>query len=390
MNLPLLVWRNLWKKPLASLLSIILFALGTTIILSISTAQESLKNQVKKSAHGVDMVLGAKGSPLQLVLSTLFHIDFPTGNISLESAQKVFRNPLVKEFLHISIGDNFQGYRIIGIGNGFSKWFSAEMEEGKLWEGDFEAVIGSNVAEKNSLKIGDQFQSSHGFAGEGMKHDQESFKVVGILSRSNSVNDRLIFCSLKTIWHVHGLEKESDPQITASLIKFRNPGGIVGFPRALRNYPNLMVASPAFELNRLFLVFEPLIDFLNVLAWIIIGISMLSILFALYNTLQERIYEISLIRVMGASRVMVFLSLLLEGLYLAIVGFIVGDLLARGISLVLVSWLLPGFSGMLTSFSISVFEISLFLLVMVMGILSALVPAFIGARKDISRVLFSE
>lgn len=390
MNLALFVWRNLWKKPLASLLSIILFALGTTIILTISSAQDSLKNQIRKSAQGVDMVLGAKGSPLQLVLSTLFHTDFPTGNVSLNSVERVLKNPLVKKNLPISIGDSYKGFRIIGTEKDFLNWFSSNLDRGQLWDKEFQAVIGYEVARKNKLKIGDRFSSSHGFAEEGMIHEEQLFEVIGILSESNSVNDRLIFCSTQTIWHVHGTENGDEAQITACFIKFRNPGGLVSFPRALRNFPNLMVASPAFELNRLFLVFKPLIGFLNILAWIIIGISGLSIMFSLYNTLQERIYEISLIRVMGASRTKVFLSLLLEGLYLAVVGFVFGDLLTRAIGQILLPLLIPGFASNLNILTISEFEITLFLLVMLLGILAAIIPAFLGARKDISRILFSE
>ena len=390
MNLLILVWKNIWKKPLASLLSIILFALGTTIILSISNAQESLKGSVKESVKGVDMILGANGSPLQLVLSSLFHIDFPTGNIPLEKTEKLLRNPLVKETLNISVGDNFEGFRIVGTEPEFITWQEATLESGGLWENSFEAVIGNRVAKDKGLKLGSEFHSSHGFSDEGMGHDHQHFKVVGILAPSGSLTDRLIFCSTQTVWQVHGKERANDSEITASLIRFRNPGGLVAFPRIIRKEPEFTVASPAFELNRLFLVFEPLMGFLKFLSWVIIGISALSIMFSLFNTLSERVYEISLMRVMGASRLKVFLSLILEGLYLSVLGFLIGDLFSRFISQVMVNWILPGFSSSQDLFYFSSFEISLFVLVMFMGIISALIPAVIGVRKEISSILFSE
>ncbi len=390
MNLFYLVWKNVWKKPLASLLSILLFSLGTTIILSISSAQESLKTQVKESVQGVDMILGANGSPLQLVLSSLFHIDFPTGNIPLEKTEKLLKNPLIKEYLHISIGDNYQGYRIVGTEPEFLDWFKAEIEFGKPWNMSFGAVIGAEVAQNMNLELGGQFHSSHGFSGEGMGHDDHPFNVVGILKETGGVADRLIFCSTETVWNVHGKQRDADSEITASLIRFRNPGGLVAFPRIVRKIPEFTVASPAFEINRLFLVFEPLIGFLKVLAWVIIIISSLSIMFALFNALSERVYEISLMRVMGASRRKVFLSLILEGLYLAFFGFVAGFLFSKVISQNLLAWVLPGFASSGSWFEISSFEISLFVLVLLMGVVAALIPAIIGARKEISRILFSE
>ncbi len=390
MNLFLLVWRNLWKKPLSSFLTLLLFALGTAIILSISNAQESLKNRVKESVQGVDMVLGANGSPLQLVLSSLFHIDFPTGNIPLEETKKILRDPLIKEYLFLSIGDNFKGYRIIGTEGSFCGWFDCGTIEGRMWENDLEVVIGAEIAKLENLRIGDEIHSSHGFSEEGMTHDHSHFEIVGILEKSGGPEDKLLFCSTETIWEVHGDENPTDPEITSCLIRFRNPGGLIAFPRKIRNNPRYAVASPAFELNRLFLVFAPLISFLEILAWVIMLISGLSIMFALFNTLSDRIYEISLMRVMGASRVTVFVSLCLEGVYLSVAGFVVGDIFSRVLNQGLVSWLLPGFSSQGNIFSFTSFEMSLFVFVILMGILASVIPALIGARKDISRVLFSE
>ncbi len=389
MNFWYFVWKNSWKKPLASILTLALFALGTTLILSVSSAKMQMEEQVKKNLAGVDMIVGAKGSPLQLVLSSLFHIDFPTGNIKLSILEKVIKNPLVKDHLPLSMGDNYQGFRIIGTEENFLNWFSLNLKEGKSWDSEFEAVVGSTVARDLGLKIGDEFHSAHGFESEGMDHDHEHIHVVGILEESGTANDVLIFVSTSTVWGVHGLGKDEESEVTAALIRFRNPGGVVSFPRTLKRFPEIMAVSPSFEVNRLFLVFKPLGDFLKILAWVIMGISSLSIVFSLWNTMKERNYEIALVRVLGGSRQKVFVSMILEGLLLSVQGFLIGLILSWFTSQLIFQLALPGFQREGAWYSFSEVELFLFFWVLFLGLASAAIPAFVGSRQNISKVLFS-
>lgn len=212
MNLLFLSWKNLTFKPLASLLSLVLFALGIGLISLLMLLQQQLQDKFEKNLAGIDLVIGAKGSPLQLMLSSMYHIDAPTGNINLKAAKPFLRpdHPVVGQAIPLSLGDNYLGYRIVGTTPEIMDCYQAELAEGRTWARDFEVNLGAKVAADLQLKIGDHFKSSHGFTTEpGMDHEHDqSFEVVGILQGGGTVLDQLILTTNQSYWltHNHGPE----------------------------------------------------------------------------------------------------------------------------------------------------------------------------------------
>ncbi|MBD0405212.1 ABC transporter permease [Flammeovirga sp. EKP202] len=205
MNIFKFAWKNLWHKPLSTSLNLTLFAFGVSIISTLFLAQNYFQKTLEKNKAGIGMVIGAKGSPLQLILCAIYQVDNPTGNILLKDAMRLKKHPLIDKAIPQSLGDNYKGYRIVGTTHEYTALYEAEIQEGKMWNENkaFEVTVGANVARKLGLKIGDEFHSSHGMDEGGHSHEEELFIVVGTLKTTGTVIDNLIMTSLKSIWDVH-------------------------------------------------------------------------------------------------------------------------------------------------------------------------------------------
>ena len=134
MNISKLSILNITHRPLSSALSLILLTLGVSIIALLLQINHHVREQMENNVKGVDMVVGAKGSPLQLILSAIYHIDAPTGNIPLDEVEKLRKNRLVKSCIPLSYGDNFKGHRIVGTDYQYPKLYNASLEQGRLWQ----------------------------------------------------------------------------------------------------------------------------------------------------------------------------------------------------------------------------------------------------------------
>lgn len=210
MNTLALVWKNIIREWGSTILSVLLTAFGVAILLVIYISGDSFEKQLTNNSKNIDLVVGAKGSPMQLILSSLFHVDNPTGNISLAEANEVANNPLIQLAVPISLGDNYKGHRIIGTDSSYLELYELSIKDGNIWNKSFEVVLGSEVARKNNLKIGDQIHSAHGLSEDAHVHDDHPFRIVGILSPSNSVVDNLILTNLASVWEVHGIDHHDE------------------------------------------------------------------------------------------------------------------------------------------------------------------------------------
>ncbi|UFH55000.1 ABC transporter permease [Spirosoma sp. KNUC1025] len=403
MNLFRISWSNLRDKPLSSFLSGLLMTFGITIISLLLLLNKQLDEQFRKNIKGIDMVLGAKGSPLQLILSSIYQIDSPTGNIPLEEAERLTRNPMIKTAIPLAMGDNYQSFRIVGTNKKYLDHFGATVAEGKLFQQNLETVIGPRVAAATGLKVGDTFASSHGLDEAGEAHADSKYKVVGILNPTNTVTDQLILTPISSVWAVHehaehheGGEaheeeghEESPREITSMLIKFRNPLGMM-LARGINNNSKLQAALPNIEVNRLFSLLGVGVETLRGLAIVIMLISGVSVFVSLYNSLKERRYEMALMLSMGATRAQLFGMLLLEGLVLALIGFILGILLSRVGLWLFSSSVSSEYHYNLAAFGILPEEWALLGVAILIGLLAAALPAIGVYRMNISRTLAEE
>ncbi len=402
MNLFRISWSNLKDKPLSSFLSGLLMTFGITIISLLLLLNKQLDDQFRKNIKGIDMVLGAKGSPLQLILSSIYQIDSPTGNIPLEEAEKLTRNPMIKTAIPLSMGDNYRSFRIVGTNKKYLDHFGATVAQGRLFQQDLDVVIGPRVAQVAGMKLGDTFSGSHGLDAEGEVHADTKYKVVGVLNATNTVTDQLILTPVSSIWSIHehheeghhegeaheeGEEHEEAPrEITSMLIKFRNPLGMM-LARGINNNSKLQAALPNIEINRLFSLLGVGVETLRGLAIVIMLISGISVFVSLYNSLKERRYEMALMLSMGATRAQLFGMLLLEGLVLALLGFVLGIMLSRVGLWLFSSSVSSEYHYNLAAFGILPEEWGLLGVAVLIGLLAAALPAIGVYRMNISRTL---
>lgn len=374
--------------------------LGIAMISLLMLLGKQLQDKFAKNISGIDLVVGAKGSPLQLILSSVYQIDNPTGNVYLDDVAAIAQNPLVKEMIPLSMGDNYQGFRIVGTNKKYFEHFKAKIASGKMFKGNLEVVLGASTAQNANLKVGDTFASSHGLDSEGEKHAENNYKVVGVLEYNNSVVDNLILTSLNSVWNIHEHKDEHHEEevadstikreITSAIIKFRSPMGMMTMPRNINQNSKLQAAVPAIEVNRLFELLGIGIEGLQFLAAVIMLISGISVFVSLYNSLKERKYEMALMLSMGASRTRLFLMLLLEGIILSLLGFIAGIALSR-IGIYLISNALSKkFHFDVSQFSLQTGEIYLFVGALLVGILAAAIPSIGIYRINISKTLATE
>jgi len=197
-------------------LSIILFGLGIGLINFLILFNTQLKNKFDSNLADIDLVIGAKGSPMQMILSSMYHVDAPTGNIKVDEVKAFLnpRHPLIKAAVPLSLGDNYKSFRIVGTTDSLMSFYGATLQQGVKFNHDLEAVIGRAVADDTGLRLGDRFKSSHGFNDdEDLAHDHAAFKVVGILNGTGSVIDQLILTNSSTVWNVHD---HSDEESTSA------------------------------------------------------------------------------------------------------------------------------------------------------------------------------
>ena len=415
--------KNILSKPLSSFISLALLTLGIGIISLLLQLNSLIKDQMDNNLRGIDMVVGAKGSPLQLILSSVYHVDSPTGNISYKEADKISKNRMVGSSIKLLYGDNHKGYRIVGTEKKFIDLYKGVFKEGKEWEKPFEVIVGSKVHKNLNIKIGDKLVSSHGLRETGESHEDQSFEVVGLLEPSNSVIDQLIITSPESVWDIHdthnhndtndNFENENkhdhehenkhdhehedehehehdeydDKEITAMLIKFSSPMNIIQFPRQINETTNLQAAVPSYEISRLFKLFGFGIDTISYLAYLIIIVSGFSLFINLFNAMNERKYEMALIRTIGATRFQLSSMIILESLILTLLGFGLGLLFSRFGVMFVSSLMEESINYNLSSIKILSEELWLLVLSVILGVLSSLIPAIQVYKMNISKIL---
>lgn len=411
MNLFKLSWKYLIFNPLSTGLNVLLLAMGLAIITVLLLIQDQIQRKMTQDAAGIDLVVGAKGSPLQLILSSVYHIDFPTGNIALDEANKLTRNRLVKSIIPLALGDNFEGFRIVGTNHDYLKLYESELASGDLWQFPFEVVLGAEVAGKTGLKVGDQFEGSHGISVGSHAHEEHAFRVVGVLKSNGSVQDRLVLTSIETIWYTHdeadtvdsdhhasdlrnekitvsGFPKTELPrELTSLLIRFRNPMAVIQLPRQINSGTSMQAASPSFEMLRLFELLGVGVSLLQGLAIVLIGISGLGIFIALYNSLKERKYDLAILRTMGASRIQLVVLIFLEGIMLTFMGAVLGVLFGHLFLWVLISQNDQGVVANLEAWIFLKEELWIVLYALGVGFTASLIPAWSAYQTSIAKQL---
>lgn len=410
-----LAFAYLRDRSLTTALNVLLLGLAVATLVILLLFSSQLGSRLDKDAQGIDLVVGAKGSPLQLILSSIYQIDTPTGNIPLSSIDMLRKQPTVAKVIPLALGDNFRGFRIVGTEQSFLDLRGATIAQGRMFLDHAEAVIGSEVSKKLGMKVGQKFVGSHGLGdGDGdASHDQHPFVAVGIMTQTGTVADRLILVSVESVWDVHGIEHDEQkkghekghheeaghedegqaddnvlkPEVTALLVKYKSTYGALTIPMMVNRQTEMQAAVPAVETARLLSLLGVGIDGARLFAWLLAITGGLSIFVALLNAASAREGDLALLRVMGAKRSAVFGTILIEGLLTAAAGTALGLLLGHGALAVAVnSFARLGDIG-IDPFAVHPGEFIIIAAVLYIGLLAALIPAWRVFRTDLAATL---
>jgi putative ABC transport system permease protein len=413
MNLFRLALAYARRRPLSTLLVVVLLAIGVaTVALTLLLSRE-LEDRLTRDAAGIDLVVGAKGSPLQLVLAGVYHVDVPPGNIPLTSIAALRANPLIEQVIPLALGDSFRGFRIVGTEPAFIEHYGGVLRAGELWKKPLEAVLGSTVAAVSGLNVGSTFTGSHGLAEGGGEHTDAPYRVTGVLAPTGTVLDRLVLTSIASVWAVHEAhhadaghdyeakgkeakgqepaeehaELEPGREVTLALVRYKSPLAAASLPRAINKETELVAASPAYETARLLTVFGVGIDLIRAFALVLMAASGFMLFVALAQALEDRRYDLAILRTLGASRRQVALVLLAESLMLAAVGALLGIALAHLAALGIGQWLPEAAPLAAAAGRWLPEEWGVVALAITAGIIAAMWPAWRAWRLDVAATL---
>lgn len=422
-----IAWKNILHKPLSTALSVSLLMFSVGIITLLLLMQHQLEHKFQNDLRNIDLVVGAKGSPLQLVLSAVYHLDAPTGNVKMAEAKTIMQNPMVEQAVPLAYGDSYRSYRILGTTEDYLKKYDAQLLEGRVFQQSMEAVLGANVAKASGMNVGGTFVGTHGEATGGHEHEEHPYTVVGILETTNSVLDNLVLTNVESVWEVHekhhheeGESLAEDPhatrldfdhghpehdhahghgnghpkevittdsmELTAVLLKYKNRMAMLNMPRIINEQTNMMAVLPALEINRLFYMIGIGATTLKLIAGGIMLMSGFSVFFVLYSRLRERRYELALLRSVGYRPGQLFLLLLTEGLLLSGLGYLLGVALSR-LGLWLVNRQAAGDFHIKFIGNFIPAEGWLLLLTLAVGAVAALLPAWKAMQVNVSTSL---
>ena len=387
MNLASLSASYLRARPLNTALSALLLALGVGTIVLLLLVVGQAEERMQRDARGIDLVVGAKGSPMQLMLAGIYHLDAPTGNIPLSAYASLSKNRFVKKAMPLALGDSWQGNRIVGADKTYAEHYGAELRAGRFYEKPMEAVLGAEVAQRTGAVVGATFKGAHGMGSDPGEEHEEGYTVVGVLAKTGSVIDRLVLTSIESVWGVHEKVAEEAREVTVVLVQYASPLAAATLPRQINSQSELQAASPAYETARLFRMVGIGVEALRGFAAVLILAAGLSVFIALYSALEERRYELALMRTLGASPGRLFGLLLGEAFVLSLLGVALGLLLGHGLASLLGAWLERQQSYPVTGLQWRPEEPWVAAIALGVGLVAAVVPAWRAYRTDVSRTL---
>jgi putative ABC transport system permease protein len=391
------------RRPLTWGFHALTLALGVAVLSAVLSLNAGLSGRFQRDLGGVDLVVGAKGSPLQLIMSAVFELDQPTGNIPLATLKLLTDNMLVKRAVPVSLGDNVAGFRIVGTTTQYGQIYDARPAVGRWWNEPMEAVIGATAERSLRLKVGDRFVGDHGLAPGGETHKDSPYRVVGILEPTGAVIDRLVLTDTASVWKVH--EKENlehlealnagrpiDPhdidrspsgrEVTAVLVTYRSAMGALMLPRYISAMPNLQTASPAVETAHLTTLLGTGAEVLRAFGVGLLALSAVGFFVALYAAVSQRRRELALLRALGARPSLLFNLVALEGLALGLTGGIVGIALGHA-GAAMAAWAAARGGGPLLPLpAFGVIDLAILAGALVLSLMAAIAPGLVAYRTQ--------
>lgn len=410
MSLWRMAWRYLWGRSLVTGLTLTGIALSAALISSVLTLRRESEAGFLRESGQYDLVAGAKGSPLQLVLSSVYHLDIPTGNIPYDRFLAFRNDSRFVSVIPLGLGDNYQGYRIVGTDTNLfllsdrmdTKKSLFNLSEGRFFQTDFEAVVGAQVARQTGLKLGDTFVGTHGLVVTpgSSEHKAFPYRVVGVLKPCHGANDRAIYITLASVWRIHEKETEihrqiagvvstnaapqaDDLEVTAVLLRLKSPGLRLWMTQEIQKRTEAMAAVPVNEMQKLDQqVLGPMQRMLLAMAALVVLVSALTITATLYQSAERRRRDLAVLRAIGAHPREVFALVILEALLLTFLGLALGWMIGHGSLAAAEPYLRDSLGIGVAPWSTDRAESIALGIVALGGLLAGVVPAVLAYRRE--------
>lgn len=406
MNLVQIALRYLRARWFPNLLTAACVSLGVALLIAVIVLTRGVKEGLLLETSPYEMIVGAKGSPTQVVLSTVFFLDVPTGNIPFRVYRDLKQHPRVTLLVPVNMGDNHKGFRIIGTTPDYfipvsqlgRREHRLRVAQGRLFAKEFEAVVGATAAREAGLTLGDRFRGIHGF-GEGIgeepdeAHGHREYIVVGILAPSSTATDRGIFTTLGSVWSIHGLppvpldellSKGDGPPITALFLRAQSLADLMLLSIQLNAGPEAQAVFPGRVMDQLFTIFGTGETILEVIAIMVLFVAAITISLSVFGATTERRREMATLRALGASPGTLVQLLLWESAMISLLGALAGFGLGRGAAYA-ASRIIEASSGIyVPTWQFSVLEPVLLGAMALVGILAGLIPGLTAYRMEVA------
>ncbi|MCC6234382.1 MAG: ABC transporter permease [Verrucomicrobiales bacterium] len=333
MTLPLMVRKSLRQHLLSTLITAFSIALAGGLLMSVWVVKDQSQTAFTGVNAGFDAVLGARGSKLQLVLNTIFHLEESPGNIPASDYHEIRANPAVQVAIPIALGDNYLGYRVVGTTTNLftdvehTPGRRFDLAAGRVFDpGLREAVVGSFVATRLGMKVGDRFQPYHGLIFNPDDQHAESYVVVGVMRPSNTPADRVVWIPLAGVQLMAGHDPKAASDLSGVLVKFKSTSLLTARQLELlynKQGNRLTFAWPIAQIvSQLFNKIAWVDRVLALVAYLVALVAAGSILVSIYNTMKERRRDIAILRALGARRGTLFAAIILEAMAIAALGMV--------------------------------------------------------------------
>ncbi|CAM3575194.1 ABC transporter permease [Hydrogenibacillus schlegelii] len=428
LSLWVMAWRQIRSRPVVTGTTIMIIAVSVALMLSISMASEGIKRGISESSAPYGMIVGSKGSETQLIFNTIFLLDRPLGNVPWDFYEAIKADPRVQAVVPFALGDNFQGYRIVGTDERFFEMRSRPgappafvISQGRRFERPFEAVLGAKTAQDTGLRVGDTFVSSHGTDHhEGLESDEHRempYTVVGIMRPTHTPVDRGIFVHYESYWRLHEHESAVEHDairaapsdqvadtphmlsgsdsgdlshgITAFLVHPKGYVELMQLYQEINASPHAQAVLPGQVLGKIFEQIGFGAEVLGAIAWLVLALAVITVCLTLYQSIEVKRKDFYLMRAIGASRLHVFFVVALEAVWL----FFLGELFGWALSYVVYAFLAYGIGERLSIAMPFFFDAGAawkLALLLIGGLVVAVITAFLTYRTQLDSALRME
>ncbi len=425
---------NIMSKKLKNFLTIFAIMISLLLIICIQNISSQLVSNVETQTKEYDLIVGKSGSGIGLALNSIFFYGVPEGNIDISYLESLSSNKFVKRIVPIGMGDSYRGYKIIGTTPQYFSGDGFKLKEGKFIKNESDAVIGSTIAKKGNMKIGDKFKSTHGLGGaveenededEHHHHDFE-YTVVGILEPTNTPNDTVVFTTIETLWHAHGLHHDEDESgehhedemeeheeegsekktsshaqgkssdteeesstalVTALLIRAKDMSSQTMLYNDLSNDSNIQAIIPNQALREFLNYIKIFTLVITLIASVSVVISIIMLFITMLTSSIEQRKDTSILRALGASRATIFNINICQMLILALIGVLLGFVLSHIVIALIGNYIVTNYGLYMSGLVFQGEEFIAMLITIALSLVAGIIPALMVYKTDATKYL---